>query len=360
MTVLAASGIGVWIWDLVAGSIVWSLPGSDGQPDINLILQSAAELVDLARAEDRESLADAFRSVEKGGTRLNHTFELAGPNSRVIRIEATRFENAPQQVVGISVDETTHANDKLRLSALFEERDGVARALETSLLPRALPHVPGLSIDAAYKSSEGAATGDFYDLFPIEGGDWALSIGDVGGHGAAAAAITTSVRYSLRAAALIRRNPSRVLRAANAAHLHAALDERFTTCHFVRMQRTPTGYRLRIGTAGHPDLLIKRANGRIERFAGSGPMLGLLRTPEFLEARTILRFGDVLVAFTDGVTEAREGSTFFGEDGLATFLTNWTGSIKGFSESLHSQALSSSGGIARDDMATVAIQVVEL
>ena len=220
--------------------------------------------------------------------------------------------------------------------------------------------MPGLSVDAAYRSSEGAATGDFYDLFPVGRDEWALSIGDVGGHGPAAAAITTSVRYSMRTAALIRRSPSRVLRAANTTHLSAALDERFTTCHFVRMRRNTNSFDLRVGTAGHPDMLIKRIGGDIERFGGTGPMLGLTQKPDFVDARATLHVGDVLVAFTDGVTEARRSDEFFGEEGVASFLMDWSGPIEGFADALHTKANSFNDGVARDDMATVAIQVEAL
>ncbi len=359
--VLADGGIGIWRWDLATDSVSWTIPGTDGLADTAIHFGSSAEVVALASDQDQAGLTNALRKTAGAGTALRHTFQLSGERSSVIRVDGKRFGNARSgHVVGISRDDTQSTLVDRRMATLFDERDRVARALETALLPRSLPPVPGMSVDAAYRTSVGAATGDFYDLFPTGGGDWALSIGDVGGHGPAAAAITTSVRYSMRTAALLRRTPSRVLRAANETHFEAARDERFTTCHFVRMRRVAAGVRLRVATAGHPALVIRRADGTIEQLSGSGPMLGLMRTPEFVDARALLRVGDLLLAYTDGVTEARRGSEFFGDEGLSSFLTSWTGPIKGLAHALHEESSAFNEGLVGDDMATVALTVEEM
>ncbi len=359
--VLDAGGIGVWNWNIKTGVVSWGVPRADGSVATELTFESFDGFVALAQDGERAELAAALRDVATGKAGLSHSFHLEGDDRHIIKIDAKRFDDlASSHVVGISRSDIEHAGDQERLTALFNERDRVARALETALLPPAMPAVPGLSVDAAYSSGEGAATGDFYDLFPVGGGDWALSIGDVGGHGTAAAAITTSVRYSIRAAALVRRNPTRVLRAANEAHRAAVRDDRFTTCHFVRFRHTAGGMQMRVGTAGHPDLIVRRVSGEVERLAGSGPMLGLMRSPEFKEARTILNVGDIVVAYTDGVTEARRGDEFFGEDGVVEFLRAWSGPVAGFAGALHHRADDFNVGVVRDDMATAVVQVEEM
>ena len=88
---------------------------------------------------------------------------------------------------------------------LYEERAKVARTLQRSLLPPALPHVPGVQLAARYHAAgEGNEVGgDFYDCFPTGDGAWALVIGDVCGKGAEAAAVTALARYTVRASATL-------------------------------------------------------------------------------------------------------------------------------------------------------------
>ncbi len=95
--------------------------------------------------------------------------------------------------------------------------------LQATLLPPSLPAVPGLEVDAYYHiASPDEVGGDFYDLFPARAGTWGLFLGDVCGKGARAAAVTSIVRYTLRAAAVYETFPSAALRTLNTT----LLDER--------------------------------------------------------------------------------------------------------------------------------------
>ena len=95
------------------------------------------------------------------------------------------------------------------------ERDRLARlaaTLQRTLLPPALPVVPGLAAAAHYHpASTDLVGGDFYDLFRLDDGRWALFIGDVCGNGAGAAVVTSLARYTLRAAAVHDPDPVAVL-----------------------------------------------------------------------------------------------------------------------------------------------------
>lgn len=91
----------------------------------------------------------------------------------------------------------------LRTVAAERERRADAERLARTLLPPALPTVPGLQAAAAYyTASPDEVGGDFYDLFPLDDRRWGLFIGDVCGKGVDAAALTSLTRYTLRAAAI--------------------------------------------------------------------------------------------------------------------------------------------------------------
>jgi serine phosphatase RsbU (regulator of sigma subunit) len=75
-----------------------------------------------------------------------------------------------------------HLGVAIRVDRMFRHRSAVAEALQGSLLPASLPEIPGLELSAAYvPASEGLeVSGDFYDVFPVQGG-WAITVGDVCG-----------------------------------------------------------------------------------------------------------------------------------------------------------------------------------
>ena len=348
---LRVAGIGTWGWDPRTDECVWSLPGPGSGHG------SFDDFVMTAIPEDREGFAVALRHQRARGGAVHHTFRQLRDEGPIGRVQldgmVVQGPDDVEVVVGVARDDTKQMVLDDRLAASFALRDRVARALETSLLPPALPEVAGFAVDADFRSSEGSSTGDFYDLFALADDDWGLTIGDVGGHGTEAAAVTSAIRYTLRAAAQVRKSPTRVMAAANEAHFAAVRDERFTTAHYIRIQPRAGGVQLRVATAGHPELLIRRSSGRIEALSGVGPMLGLVRSASFVEARARLEPGDVVIAYTDGVTEARREGLHYGREELETFLGSWIGEIHGCAAALHDAVAEFTGGHPRDDMATV-------
>ena len=95
---------------------------------------------------------------------------------------------------------------------LYSERSEVARTLQRSLLPEALPEIPGWEIAALYRpAGQGTEVGgDFYDFWQVDG-DWLMMIGDVTGKGVGAAAVTSLVRHTARAASDFDPSPARIL-----------------------------------------------------------------------------------------------------------------------------------------------------
>ncbi|MDN3265763.1 SpoIIE family protein phosphatase [Streptomyces sp. CSDS2] len=209
-----------------------------------------------------------------------------------------------------------------------------ASTLQRTLLPPALPAVPGLELACHYHTaSVHDVGGDFYDVFPLPEGKWAFFLGDVCGKGAEAATITSLARYTLRAAAQHTDDPVAVLEALNSALLADVwAGSRFCTAFFATL--TPDaagGFTVELATGGHPPAYRlspapPAAGGRGMQVKAVRPEGGMLigAFPGAHFASTTLRLdpGDALLLYTDGLTEAHTSTgTMLGEDGLVTFLT---------------------------------------
>lgn len=235
----------------------------------------------------------------------------------------------------------------------------LAQTLQASLIPPALPSIPGLDVAAAYRPA-GAGDevgGDFYDVFETGKGEWAVVLGDVCGKGAAAAAVTALVRHTARAAAMQVRAPGAVLATLNEALLRDA-NPRFCTAVFLRFCRDDDGsVRMDSASAGHP-LPLRLSDDTIEPIGTPGTLLGVVDEPDLRDAAVVLRPGEALFCYTDGLTEARRGDEQFGERRLVDLLAAHHG--KPAHDVVHGvigEILAFQGGHARDDMAAVLIGI---
>ncbi|HEX2179696.1 MAG TPA: PP2C family protein-serine/threonine phosphatase, partial [Actinomycetota bacterium] len=212
---------------------------------------------------------------------------------------------------------------------MFESSRDMAVTLQKSLLPAALPEIPGLDIAARYNAGgEGAEVGgDFYDVFqpgsPDEG--WSAVIGDVCGKGAEAAALSALARHTIRAANVNLRKPRRILAFLNQLVLQSGYAERFITVAYCRMRRAPGGIHVTLGRAGHPPPLLLDREGRGSPKGRPGTLIGVTPEPNLADQLFAMYPGETLVLYTDGVTEARGQEGRFGQRRLETELAQCAG-----------------------------------
>ncbi|MFD5110536.1 PP2C family protein-serine/threonine phosphatase [Streptomyces cinereoruber] len=213
------------------------------------------------------------------------------------------------------------------------ERDRLqvlATTLQKTLLPPALANVPGLDVSAYYHiASVDEVGGDFYDLFPLTTGTWGLFLGDVCGKGAAAAAVTSLARYTLRAAAVYDPDPAAVLANLNAVlnHEYNGTDPRFCTVIYglLTPDENRGGFRITLASGGHPPALLMRADGTADYLpTPGGQLIGVLPDPHITTTTIHLAPGDTLLLHTDGLTEAHThaatgGKERYGDDALLDF-----------------------------------------
>ena len=199
--------------------------------------------------------------------------------------------------------------------------------------------------------------GDFYDLFAIGGDGAAALIGDVCGKGPEAASVTALARHTLRAAAVYERRPSAVLTQLHRALREARSDGRFCTVAYGELTPHAGGARLRLACGGHPLPLVVRASGAVDAVGKLGTLLGADVEPVVSDVDVDLGEGDLLVLYTDGVTEVRAGRReIFGHDDLAELLAGCAGMpADAVAERVQDAVLTAAGGRPRDDIAILVV-----
>ena len=194
----------------------------------------------------------------------------------------------------------------LENARLYTREHRVADILQAALLPDIPDHLLGLDLAKDYSSGleEAQVGGDLYDAFPLSDGRLALVMADVSGKGLAAAVLTATVKYSLRAFAAEAAAPSLVIRRLNRTLRSEAtgLNEHFVTLFYAVYD--PLTGRLTYSSAGHEAQIIKRAAGGATLLPSNGPILGLV-DHRYDQDVDYLHPGDSLILFTDGLTEAR-------------------------------------------------------
>ncbi|MCP4362602.1 MAG: SpoIIE family protein phosphatase [Chloroflexi bacterium] len=183
----------------------------------------------------------------------------------------------------------------------LEQELNVARDIQTSLLPAEPPQIPGLDVAGYWKEARQVG-GDFYDFMELPGGRWGILIADVADKGVPAAIFMALSRTILRTIALNRINPAETLTRANEIILNDTQSDLFVTVFYVVWE--PESKTLLFANGGHNLPILLRADGSSQQLKAEGIALGVL--PEVtIECGSVpFNPGDMLVLYTDGITEA--------------------------------------------------------
>jgi serine phosphatase RsbU (regulator of sigma subunit) len=212
--------------------------------------------------------------------------------------------------------------ERERLAELEQTRRRLASELEQAaeiqrqFLPKQVPVVKGLEL-AGFNASCSTVGGDYYDFVTHKDHRTAVMVGDVCGKGMPAALLMMSLQARVQVLAEEPGSPAALVERLNRVLAAASLNSRFIS--FFYSVVTPETGELVYSNAGHNPPLLIRSDGRIERLEGGGPVLGILPNARYQERRCHLKAGDVVVLFSDGVTEANNPSEEeFGEQRLAS------------------------------------------
>ncbi len=181
----------------------------------------------------------------------------------------------------------------------------IAREVQERLFPQDLPKLQGLDYDGACRPALGVG-GDYYDFIPLADGNIGIAVGDVSGKGIAAALLMASLQASLRGQALQSNADLRkVMANVNRLVYNATPPNRYATFFYAEYRRDTRS--LTYVNAGHnPPIVLRQVDGctQVLRLETGGPVVGLFRDAPYQQGALTLQAGDVLIGFTDGISEA--------------------------------------------------------
>lgn len=177
----------------------------------------------------------------------------------------------------------------------------IAREVQERLFPQSVPSVPGVDLAGFCRPALGVG-GDYYDYFTLSNGDLCIAVGDVSGKGIPASLLMASLRASLRARTMtVETDLASLMANINKLVYESSAVNKYAT--FFYSQYSPDSRILRYVNAGHEPPLVFRNGEQIPLDTG-GPVVGLLPMARFEQGCIQLQQGDLLLAFTDGISEA--------------------------------------------------------
>jgi serine phosphatase RsbU (regulator of sigma subunit) len=214
-------------------------------------------------------------------------------------------------------------NAHLHLLAVEKQRMehelALASQIQSSLLPACCPNIPGYGLSAEWRSAR-QVSGDFYDFFALPDGKWGILIGDVSGKGVPAALFMALSRSLIRSGVIGADSPAAGLQRANEWILKDTTSGMFVTVFYAVLDGA--SHQLTYVNCGHnPPLLLREESGDGEWLSTKGIALGMIEGITLEERRVGLGRNDLLLLYTDGISEAtNREQEFYGADRLLATL----------------------------------------
>jgi sigma-B regulation protein RsbU (phosphoserine phosphatase) len=210
---------------------------------------------------------------------------------------------------------------------LLEADLELAQKVQKALLPQQAPTIPGLEL-AVFSRPAQIVGGDYFDFLHFADGSHGLAIADVAGHGMSASLLMASLQTALHTLVPTANSPVEVLRHLNRFFVHNVHFTTFVTLFLACFDHTTQA--LTYGNAGHnpPLLYCRQANGSdpINWLQPTGAAIGLVEEFQITTETVTLAQGDILLLYTDGVTEAMNTEEDqFGRERLAALVRQGTG-----------------------------------
>ena len=272
--------------------------------------------------------AHKLRALEAGAKDfVSKPFDLAELRARVHNILEVRLLHLKtrnySKVLEETVRELERSREVIRLKTLEERKKmeqelALAQETQESLLPRSLPRFENFRIHA-FNNPTRYVGGDFYDFQQLSSGEWVGVLADVSGKGMGAALLSSMVLGALSVEFHSSTQPQEVLNRVNQLLCEKSLPYQFVTLFLFLL--SPQGLGQFISAGHNPAYLFRSATGKIEELESNASVLGLFDTASYESGAFRLDKGDILVVYSDGLTDAQNPQEeMFGEERLLQLI----------------------------------------
>ena len=277
-------------------------------------------------------------------------------------LDGVRTETAGQTALAQEVARLTTAigREMAQRERLNRELE-IAREVQEHLFPQQLPPVLGLDYCGQCQPAREVG-GDYYDFLELADGRLGIAIGDVSGKGVGAALMMASLEASLRAVASVVDDPAELMERVNSLIYQASASNRFATLFYAQYE--PTTRRMSYVNAGHnPPVVVRNCAGpcRVSRLETGGPVIGLLPHRSYERGVFLCEARDLMVLFTDGVSESMNGrDEEWGEERLIELAKTCHGlsALEGMRRILAAAQAFAAGASQHDDMTLVVLRLI--
>ncbi len=261
--------------------------------------------------------ADTPLAVAAGGQGLRSMLSVPlmarGRSIGVLTVFASSLLAYSNEDMGLLHTFASQAALAIDTADMYGREHHVASVLQHSILPKNLPDYPEIESSSVYLAAgdEAEIGGDYFDLFKDNAGRIFMAIGDVCGKGVEAATKTSMIKYMVRGLVAAGLGPAAAMTQVNRAVAESGSTSDIVTLWLgvIDLKEQTLCY----ADGGHPPAIVRRGDGAVERLETTGALLGAFLEAEYGEIELSFAPDDIVVLYTDGVTEARRGNKFFGE-----------------------------------------------
>lgn len=353
-----------WLLESAADGIIIV----DGEGEIILVNAQAEKL--FAYAEN-ELLGKPIETLIPERFRKKHLIQ----RSTYSKNPVTRPMGVGLELVGLRRDGTefpveislspVNVKDKLLVMAIirdvtdYKREHFISETLQKAMLSSVKEQVSEIEVASAYHSAYAGAQvgGDFFDVFVVDSGLIAITIGDVSGKGVEASVYTALAKYSLRAYAYQDPTPTSVMEKVNNTVYRQGKPEGFITTFYGLLSAKESS--LSYVNAGHVSpLYLPASSDEVQELSFVGVPVGILPDAHYEQHNMQFRSGDRMLLCSDGVTEARGENDFFGIENLVEFFrTRGREKPDDFISHLVTTIEEWSGNRLRDDVALLLVSM---
>jgi serine phosphatase RsbU (regulator of sigma subunit) len=286
--------------------------------------------------------------------------ELKGVLTVYNKKEGKQFTDEDQRLLAIIAAQSAQVVENARLyeseQTLMRMKEEVrlAARIQSDLLPSSAPAIEGYDIAGTSVPAQ-VVGGDYFDFIPTDDNRIAVCLADVSGKGLPASLLMANVQATLRGQTFLGVSPKVCVQRANKLLYLSTSPEKFVTLFYAILD--PKLHQLAFSNAGHDNPFLLTADGHTERLGTGGMVLSILEDFPYEEALVSMGPGDVLVVYSDGITEAVNTSEVqFGEERLAKVIQEHRHeSASGLLECIVKEVKTFAGGMAQADDMTLLI-----